>query len=101
LPFYFFCEIWEEIKRTEDDLRLMIRGIHAEILEVKELVQGVTKSVDLLSGKKPTILKKTIQSGIGGIGDSLDLLTKIPQHLRRTFEVILKLDKKLPQKRFL
>ncbi|MHA1969795.1 MAG: hypothetical protein ACW964_18625 [Candidatus Hodarchaeales archaeon] len=91
-------EIRQEIRKTEEDLRLMIRGIHAEILEVKVLVQGITSSVDLLSGKKPTIIKKTVQTDIGGIGDSLDLLTKIPQHLRRTFEVILKMDKKVTAK---
>ena len=94
----FRIEFRHEIKKTEEDLRLMIRGIHAEILEVKALVQGVTSSVDFLSGKKTTIIKKISQTDLGGIGDSLDLLIKIPQHLRRTFEVILKMDKKVTAK---
>ncbi len=94
----FRIEFRHEIKKTEEDLRLMIRGIHTEILEVKALVQGVTSSVDCLSGKKPTIIKKISQTDLGGIGDSLDLLIKIPQHLRRTFEVILKMDKEVTAK---
>ncbi len=94
----FKIEFRHEIRKTGEDLRLMIRGIHAEILEVKALVKGVTSSVDILSGKKPTIIKKTVQADIGGIGDSLDLLIKIPHHLRRTFEVILKMDKEVTAK---
>ncbi len=94
----FRIEIKEEIQKTEQDLRLMIRGISADIQEVKEIVTGITHSVELISGKKSTIIKKDVDIEIGGIEDSLDLLTKIPQHLRRTFEVILKLDKKVTAK---
>jgi sugar-specific transcriptional regulator TrmB len=94
----FRIEVKEEIQKTEQDLRLMIRGISADIQEVKEIVKGITHSVELISGKKSPIVKKAVDIEIGGIGDSLDLLTKIPQHLRRTFEVILKLDKKVTAK---
>jgi len=91
-------DVKKEIQKSEEDLRLMLRGIQAEIHEVKEMVKGVTHSVELISGKKSVLIKKTVEPELGGIGDSLDLLTKIPQHLRRTFEVILKLDKKVTAK---
>jgi len=91
-------DVKKEIQKSEGDLRLMLRGIQAEIHEVKEMVKGVTHSVELISGKKSALIKKIVEPELGGIGDSLDLLTKIPQHLRRTFEVILKLDRKVTAK---
>ena len=72
------------------DLQLMIRGIHAEIQEIKRVTQGLGRSFKrFVDGKE---IKKPYYSDVGEIATGLDLVTKIPQHLRRTFEVVLQLN---------
>ncbi len=76
----------EEIQNTSNDVRLMIRGIHAEIQEVKTLATSNKRLIEDLTRKTP--LKKPTSE----ISSGLDLLEKIPQHLRRTYETIMKID---------
>ncbi|MFX0171619.1 MAG: hypothetical protein ACFE9L_06845 [Candidatus Hodarchaeota archaeon] len=76
----------DEIQSTSNDVRLMIRGIHAEIQEVKTLATSNKRLIEKLAKKTP--LKKHTPE----ISSGLDLLEKIPQHLRRTYETVMKID---------
>ncbi|MFX0050514.1 MAG: hypothetical protein ACFE8U_04390 [Candidatus Hermodarchaeota archaeon] len=74
----------EEIQNTSNDVRLMIRGIHAEIQEVKTLATSNKRLIEELARKTP--LKKSTPE----ISSGLDLLEKIPHHLRRTYATVMK-----------
>ncbi len=81
----------QNLQEASKDLQLMMRGIHAEIREIKEATQGIERTIGSLLDK--TVIKKAVKPPVREISTGLDLLTQIPQHLRRTFETILKLEK--------
>lgn len=88
-----FQGIRKEIQLIQDsnkDLRLMMRGMHAEIQELKKVTKSINQRVDnvLVSG----IVRKAPKPHIKEISTGLDYLTQIPQHLRDTFRTILKRD---------
>ena len=81
----------QTLQEASKDLQLMMRGIHAEIREMKEATQGIERTIGALLDKQ--VIKKPVKPPVREISTGLDLLTQIPQHLRRTFETILKLEK--------
>jgi hypothetical protein len=78
------------IQDSNKDLRLMMRGMHAEIQELKKVTKRISQRVDnsFVSG----VVRKTAKPHIKEISTGLDYLTQIPQHLRDTFQAILKRD---------
>ncbi|MHA2244316.1 MAG: hypothetical protein ACXADY_05065 [Candidatus Hodarchaeales archaeon] len=81
----------QTIKDSNKDLKLMIRGIDAEIHEIKEVAKGIGHKLEKFLDKGA--IKKVTKPHIKEISTGLDLITQIPQHLRDTFETILKRDK--------
>lgn len=81
----------QNLQEASKDLQLMMRGLYAEIREMKEATQGIERTIGSLLDKK--VIKKAVKPPVREISTGLDLLTQIPQHLRRTFETILKLEK--------
>ncbi|MFX1246779.1 MAG: hypothetical protein ACFFBQ_05300 [Promethearchaeota archaeon] len=80
-----------DIKESSRDLHLMVRGIHAELSEMKSLAQSIGRSIErFIDGRE---VKTASGFDVGEIATGLDLITKIPQHLRRTFQVVLQLDR--------
>jgi len=80
-----FTDVVAEIQKTNESLQLMIRGLHSEIKELKSEIVSISKTVDDYIQKD---IKISIDSRIKDISTGLDLLTNIPTHLRRTFEMI-------------
>ncbi|WP_455141204.1 winged helix-turn-helix domain-containing protein [Candidatus Hodarchaeum mangrovi] len=80
-----FTDVVTEIQKTNENLQLMIRGLHSEIKELKDEIESISKTVDDYIQKD---IKRSIDSRIKDISTGLDLLTNIPTHLRRTFEMI-------------
>lgn len=78
------------IQESNEDLRLMVRGMHAEIQELKRVTKGISKRIDNVFVAE--VVKKTPKPHIKEISTGLDYLTQIPQHLRDTFRTILKRD---------
>ena len=83
----------KNIKEANNDLHLMMRGIDAEIQEIKRVTKGIGHRIEKFFGEGLGAIKKAPKSHIKEISTGLDLLTQIPQHLRDTFETILKRDK--------
>lgn len=79
------------VQESNNDLRLMMHGMHAEIQELKKAVKTIGHKLDKLFGVG--VIKKAAKPHVKEISTGLDLLTQIPQHLRDTFETILKQDK--------
>ncbi|MFW9903271.1 MAG: hypothetical protein ACFFFH_02985 [Candidatus Thorarchaeota archaeon] len=88
-----FQGIRKEIQLIQDsnkDLHLMMRGMHAEIQELKKVTKQISQRFDnaFIAG----VTRKTTKPHIKEISSGLDYLTQIPQHLRDTFRTILKRD---------
>jgi len=81
----------DEIQKTSETMQLMIRGILAEIQEVKTLATSNKRLIEQFAGKQ--LIKKPTRTELTEITSGLDLLEKIPQHLRRTYEAVMKFDK--------
>lgn len=78
------------IQESHKDLHLMMRGVHAEIQELKRATKRISHRIDDVFDAR--VVKKAPKPHIKEISTGLDLLTQIPQHLRDTFENILKRD---------
>ncbi|MHA1975204.1 MAG: hypothetical protein ACTSW1_19615 [Candidatus Hodarchaeales archaeon] len=77
--------VQEEIQKTSDSLQLMIRGLHSELLELKDITQRISATIDNFIEKDS---RRMVESSLKEISTGLDILTNVPQHLRRTFEII-------------
>ncbi|MHA2224662.1 MAG: hypothetical protein ACXAC8_05635 [Candidatus Hodarchaeales archaeon] len=88
-------EIKHEIHNTTGDLKLMMRGIQAEIETMKKIVNNNQKFIESISIKN--ITQSPTLPEVKEVSTGLDLLY-IPSHLRRTFETILKFSKKVTAK---
>jgi DNA-binding transcriptional ArsR family regulator len=84
--------IKEEIQKTNETIKIMLHGIHREVEEIKALAESNKILIENFIVKRT--IKKTDDDIRPEIETGLDFLTKVPQHLRRTFETILKLDPK-------
>ena len=80
-------DLQKDLKTAADSLRLELLGIHKEIDEIKSTLSVLR---DFLFDRKD--LTKPSDETVGAISDSLDLL-QAPQHLRRTLEVIMILNR--------
>ncbi len=80
----------QSIQEFNKDLQLMMRGIHAEIQELRKVALDIGRSIEqFVNGRE---IKKSPDYEVGEITTGLDLVTKIPHHLRRTFQIMLQLD---------
>ncbi len=79
------------VQESNTDLRLMMHGMHAEIQELKKATKSIGYRLDKLFDVG--VIKKAAKPHVKEISTGLDFLTQIPQHLRDTFETILKQDK--------
>ena len=80
-----FNDVVTEIQKTNENLQLMILGLHSEIKALKDEIKSISRTVDDYIQKD---IKRSIDSRIKDISTGLDLLTNIPTHLRNTFETI-------------
>ncbi len=78
------------IRESNEDLHLMMRGMHAEIQELKKVTKQINQRIGHVINVG--VVKKSPKPHIKEISTGLDLLTQIPQHLRETFRSILKQD---------
>lgn len=81
----------KDLQKSTEGLDLMIRGIHAEIQDIKKVTNGISHRIDRFFDIG--VIKKAPKPHIKEISTGLDLLTQIPPHLRDTFQTVLKRDR--------
>jgi predicted transcriptional regulator len=79
------------VQESTKDLQLMMRGMHAEIQELKKTTKRMSQRYDNVFATG--VIRKASKPHIKEISTGLDFLESIPQHLRETFQAILKRDK--------
>ncbi len=81
----------KDLQKSNEGLDLMIRGIYAEIQDIKKVTKGISHRIDRFFDMG--VIKKTPKPHIKEISTGLDLLTQIPHHLRDTFQTLWKRDR--------